>query len=195
MSDTATQTTGITSLLRQWSEGDENALYELMPHVLSDLRIMARRQLAGEKAGHGLQATEIVNEVFLRLLKPDSVQWANRRQFFYHAGKLVRRVLVDYARKRDRQKRGGDVPHCSLDEIMEVADKRNLNLVALDSALKELQEFNPEGCQIVELKFFVGLTYQEISDNLGMSVSTVRRKWEPTRAWLESRLGGPGKLS
>lgn len=190
-----TRGTDLTTLLKKWSQGDKTALYELMPHVLSDLRGMARSQLAGERPGHALQATEIVNEVFLRLVKPDSVQWANRKQFFSYAGKLVRRILVDYARQRDSQKRGGDVPHCSLDEILELAKTRSIDLIHLDAALLELEEFNPEGCQIVELKFFVGLTHQDIADNMDVSLMTVRRKWEAARSWLESRLGGANQLS
>ncbi|MEM7049851.1 MAG: ECF-type sigma factor [Acidobacteriota bacterium] len=179
----------ITEILRQWSDGDGDALHRLMPFVEADLRRRARRALAGERAGHTLEPTALVNEVYLRLVGQRQVSWRNRAQFFGFAAQVMRRILVEHARRRQRVKRGGDAVVISLDQVGEPADRpRDLDLLALDRALTELAGLDPRQGRIVELRYFAGLTLDETAEVLSVSASLVSREWTLARAWLYRRL-------
>ena len=185
----------ITELLKVWSDGEDEALDELMPLVFDDLHQMASRFLRGEQRGHTLQSTALVNEVLLKLLERDSLEWQNRQHFFAFIANQMRRTLVDYARKRLTAKRGGGVRPTSLDEAMSAADDRRLDLVALDEALRDLAVLDPEAQRVVEMKFLVGLTLREIADIEGVAVMTVRRRWDKAKIWLYRELSsGNGNL-
>ncbi len=181
----------ITQLLRDWSEGQEGALDQLMPLVFDDLRQMASRYLSKEAQGHILQSTALVNEVLLRLLKRESLQWQSRTQFFGFVANQMRNTLVDYARRRNASRRGGGARHSSLEEAMSAVELRRLDLVALDDALSDLALIDPEAQRVVELKFFVGLTLEEISGVLETSLMTVRRRWNKAKIWLYRELSLP----
>ncbi len=183
----------ITTLLKHWSDGDDHALEELMPLVFDDLRRMASRSLSKEAKGHILQSTALVNEVLIRLLKVESVRWENRKQFFKFAGEQMRNTLIDHARKAKRAKRGGGAHHSSLEEAISVADCWDLDLVALGAALSDLAQLDPVAEQVVELKFFVGLTLNEIAEVMDVSLMTVRRRWKKAKIWLYCELSRAGK--
>ncbi len=188
------QSPDITKLLRDWSAGQGQAFEELMPLVFDDLRRMASRYLNKEAQGHILQSTALVNEVLIKLLKRRSLDWKDRKQFFGFVANQMRNTLVDYARLRDREKRGSGACHSTLDEAMAVVDSRHLDLVALDDALKDLAEVDPEARSVVELRFIVGLKQTEIAEILGVSKMTVRRRWRKARIWLYRELSVAGGI-
>ena len=182
----------ITELLREWSDGSPEALGQLMPLVVGELKKVARGHFAREPAGHTLQPTALVNEVFIRLQKQHNVHLESRAQFLAFAANLMRRVLVDHARGRHAQKRGGDVVFVPLEDLVGTIPSPDVDLLALDEAMKELAEMDPEGCRVVELRFFAGLTHQQIADLDGVSLSSVRRKWRAAKLWLFRELSRGG---
>lgn len=181
---TSTSRGEITRLLAGWSEGDPEALGRLMPLVFEDLRQLARSHFRRESEGHTLQPTALVHEVYVRLLGQRQVQWDNRAQFFAFAGMLMRRILVDHAKSRRAIKRGGGIDPLPLDEALAVPESPDLDVVSLDRALTELEEVDPRQARIVELRFFVGLTQDEVAEVLEISVTTVKREWRTARLWL-----------
>lgn len=174
----------VTQLLREWREGDASALERLMPLVYRELRTLARRCLRGDRAAQTLQTTGLVNEAYLRLVRSQRVQWRDRAHFFAVATQLMRRVLVDEARKRNYQKRGGDPVRVSLDEARVAAPERDIDLLALDEAMDALADFAPRKCRVVEMRFFGGLTIEETAAVLGVSVDIVKREWRTAKLWL-----------
>lgn len=180
----------VTRLLVDWSNGDTRALEELTPLVYAELRRLAARFLRRERSDHTLQSTALVHEAFLRLIDQRSVQWQNRAHFFGVAAQLIRRILVDYARSRQTAKRGSDAVKLSLDDALGVAEKRDLDLVALDDALNRLAELDPQQSRIVELRFFTGLSIEETAEVLGISPATVKREWVTAKALLYRYLSG-----
>lgn len=184
----------VTAALQAWSEGDPNGLEQLSELVFDDLRRVARGHFRNEPDLLTLEPTALVSELFVQLLGRRKVQWNNRRQFFGFASKVMRRILVDHARRRRAQKRGAGKRPSSLDDVLEQADRRNVDLVGLDDALEALGAFDQNAAQIVEMKFFVGLTHDEIAELLEVSPRSVRRKWQSAKLWLFrelSRNGGP----
>ena len=182
----------VTQLLLEWQAGDHAALDKLLPAVQPELRRIARRHMAGERRGHVLQPTALVNEAYLRLASKD-VQWQGRAHFFAVAAQVMRHVLVDYARERARAKRGGGAFRISLSDAENLAKPRQADVVALDDALNALEKFDRRKSQVIELKFFGGLSLQETADVLHVSVGTVRRDWSLARAWLYRELGDRGR--
>ncbi len=178
----------ITQLLSEWSTGEPEVLARLMPLVLADLRQMAERHFARESPGHTLQPTALVNELYLKLLGSRTVQWQSRAQFFAFAAELMRRILVDHARARQTEKRGGDVVKIALDAVPDEPLEENLDLIALDEALVSLAAIEPRQSRIVELRFFGGLSVQETAEVLGISSRTVKREWRLARIWLFRQL-------
>jgi RNA polymerase sigma factor (TIGR02999 family) len=176
--------TGVTELLIDWNRGDKGALDRLMPLVYEELRQLARRQLSLEGPGHTLQSTALVHEAYLRLVDQDRVQWQNRAQFFAVAAQLIRRILVDHARRRHADKRGGDAGRLSLDESIATPQHKDVDLVALDDALTDLSRLDAQQAQVIELRFFAGLTIAESAEALGISPATVHRDWITAKAWL-----------
>ncbi len=182
----------VTTLLRDWGRGDQQALDQLAPIVLGELRRVAGGYFAGERPGHTLEPTALVNEVFMWLMEREQVEWENRNQFFGFAANLMRRILVDYARSHQRQKRGAGIAAASLDEALNLAESRDVDLLALDDALNELSQIDPEGSQVVEMSFFAGLSQDEIAEALKVSKMTVRRRWTAARLWLYRELRRDG---
>jgi RNA polymerase sigma factor (TIGR02999 family) len=178
----------LTELLLAWGAGDTNALDALTPLVYDHLHRLARHYMAGERPGQTLQATALVNEAYLRLVDSSRVRWQNRAHFFALAAQLMRRILVDAARSRANQKRGGDPHRTTLDDALMVSGQPDPDLVALDEALVALTAVAPRKAQVVELKFFGGLGEQEIAQLLDVSVDTVQRDWKTARAWLYGHL-------
>ena len=174
----------VSRLLADWSSGNESARDELIPLVYDELRRLAGRHLAKERDGHSLQATALVNEVFLRLVDQRQVDWQNRAHFFALSSRMMRRILVDYARKRQYAKRGGGAMHTVFDEALMVSNEKPWDVVALDDALSELAAVDSRKCEVVELKYFGGLSIEEIAEVLKVSPITVRRDWTTAKAWL-----------
>ena len=183
-------TRNITHLLKEWGEGDQQALDELTPLVYEELRQQAARYLRKERPNHSLQATALINEAFLRLIDVKDVQWQNRAHFFAIAANLMRRVLVDHARRRDAEKRGGSQVCLTLDEGLAWANEPDVDLLAIDEALDRLALIDEQQARIVELRFFSGLTVDETATALGISPKTVKRDWSVARAWLKREIGG-----
>jgi len=179
---TATTTTAVTRLLRSWNDGDEQALEKLVPLVYSELRRLARGYMRGERQGHTLQTTALINEAFLRLVDWKNVSWQNRAHFFGVSAQLMRRILVDFARAR-RGKRGGDASRVTLDEAL-IPAQSGTDVVAVDDALKSLEVMDPRKGRIVELRFFGGLSTEETAEVLKISTRTVEREWSLAQAWL-----------
>ncbi len=179
---------GITALLQDWSSGDPDALDRLVPLVDRDLRRLARSYFRRESPGHTLQATAVVNELYLRLLDQKRIRWQNRGQFLAVAATLMRRILVSHARKRQASKRGGDAVVLALDESLGISGARDPDLVALDDALEVLAKLSPRQSRIVEMRFFGGLTIDETASVLGISPATVKLDWSLARAWLYREL-------
>jgi len=177
----------VTQLLIAWGQGDEAARDELIPLVYGTLRRIARRHLRGERAGHTLETTDLINEAYLKLVD-QSVSWQNRAHFFGIAARLMRQLLVDYARARQRLKRGGDLRQISISAAAEIAQERAVDLLALDEALGTLAKVDPQRSHIVELRFFGGLTIEETAQVMGVSAPTVERGWRAARAWLQTEL-------
>ncbi|MCI0390463.1 MAG: sigma-70 family RNA polymerase sigma factor [Acidobacteria bacterium] len=178
----------ITQLLLAWGKGDQTALEKLMPLVYEELRRMAKRYMNRQGAGHTLQTTALVNEAYLRLIDASQVQWQNRAHFFAVSAQLMRRILVDFARARGNLKRGGGVQQIALDEAPDVAADRGADLIALDDALKVLATMSPRQSQIIELRYFGGLSEEEIAEVLKISTRTIRRDLSLARAWLYREL-------
>jgi len=174
----------ITRLLVDWRGGDQAALEQLMPLVHDELRRLARRHMAHERVGHTLQATALVNEAFVRLIDVRQVKWQDRAHFFAMSSRLMRRILVDFARSKGYQKRGGGAQKVSLDDALVVATEPGQDLVALDDALNALAAFDARKSQVVEMRFFGGLSVEETAEALNVSVDTVMRDWKLAKAWL-----------
>lgn len=178
----------VTRMLVDWSHGDQEALDRLMPLVYDELRRVAKRILRGESSGHTLQATALVNEAYLKLIQQHEVEWQNRAHFFAIAARLMRRILVDHARNHQASKRGGAARKLSLDEALGVPAAQAVDLIALEDALTELARLDPEQSRLVELRFFGGLTIEEVAEVLGVSPATVKREWNMAKAWLYREL-------
>lgn len=174
----------VTQLLVQWRGGDNRALDQLMPLIYDELRRLARHYLQRERSGHTLQGTALVHEAYLRLCDDSAPQWQSRAHFFGIAAHLMRQILVEHARSHGAAKRGGDVCTLSLNEEFDLPKPVDLDILALDDALKVLADMDPQQSRVVELKFFAGLSLDDISEVLGISVSTVKRDWTTARAWL-----------
>src|SRR4029078_24358 len=174
----------VTRLLAACNDGAEDALQQLVPIVHEELRRLARRQMAGEGAGHTLQATALVNEAYLRLVNLKQMQWQNRAHFFAMAARLMRRILVDFARSRGHQKRGGAAKQVSFTEALEVAEGQATDVVALNDALEALADVDERKSRVVELRFFGGLSLEETAEVLSVSRETVKRDWTVRKMWL-----------
>jgi RNA polymerase sigma factor (TIGR02999 family) len=174
----------ITGLLLSWQAGDQAALDVLVPIVHGELRRLAHRYMKRENPGHVLQTTALVNEAYLRLIDAGRVQWRDRVHFFAICARLMRQILVHYARTRDAKKRGGAIRHVSLDEAVVVAPEHDPDLVRLDDALAALEAFDARKAKVVELRFFAGLTLDETAEVLNVSADTVGRDWDLAKAWL-----------
>jgi len=180
----------ITQLLKDWSGGDQTALDKLMPLVYEELHQLAHQYMRREQAGHMLQTTALINEAYLRLVDQPQIRWENRTHFFGIAARLMRRILVDEARKRNSAKRGGKAIQVSLVDGATVAQEQAANVVALDDALKSLEAIDLRQSEIVELRFFGGLSIEETAEVLKVSPGTVMRDWTFARAWLRNEMGG-----
>ena len=185
---TSTSSHEITRLLLAWTDGDQRALDRLVPLVYDELRRLARRYMNREPPGHLLQTTALVNEAYMRLIDAHRVKWQNRAHFFAISARVMRRILVDFARRSDKLKRGGKAVEVSLAEALVVSAKPGADLVAIDDALTTLAALDPRQCQVVELRFFGGLKDNEIAEVLKVSHGTVRRDWRLARAWLHREL-------
>ena len=168
---------------------NKSELDELMPAVYDELRRLAQKYLSRERAGHTLQTTALVHEAYLRLIDQKSVNWQNRAQFFGIAAQMMRRILINYANDRQAKKRQGYSIRVSLDEAVNFFEKAEVDLAALDEALNELAALDPQQTQIVELRFFGGLTIDEVSEVLEISPATTKREWDSAKLWLRRRLG------
>jgi RNA polymerase sigma factor (TIGR02999 family) len=173
-----------TDLLLAWSGGDASAFDKLVPLVYQELRALAQRYMRRERPDHTLRPTALVNEAYLRLIDVNRIQWQNRAHFLAFAAQTMRRILVEFARNRHRQKRGGDAIHVTLGDVVEIAEEKQADLVALSDALTALASFDARMSQIVELRFFGGLTVEETADVLKVSPETVMRDWKTAKAWL-----------
>jgi RNA polymerase sigma factor (TIGR02999 family) len=174
----------VSQLLRAWSGGDQTALNRLVPLVYAELRRMARRYMGRQQAGHTLQTTALINEAYLRLVDKREAQWQNRAHFFGVAAKVMRSILVDYARAQQAAKRGGEFHLISLDEAATVSMERTAEIVALNDALDGLAAFDKRKSQVVEMRYFGGLTVEETAEVLKVSPETVARDWRLARTWL-----------
>ena len=178
----------VTQLLAAWSGGDEAALETLTPLIHHELHRLAARYMAGERPGHILQATALVNEAYMRLVDWKEVHWQNRAHFLGMAAQIMRRVLVDVARTRNRGKRGHGQLHVSLSEAEEMSAAQSIDFVALDDALKSLEALDARQSRVVELRFFGGLNVEETAEAMGISTPTVKREWAMAKAWLHREL-------
>ena len=184
----------VTQLLLAWSQGEEeSALEKLMPVVYQELERLAHRYMGGERAAHTLQDNGLVNEAYLRLIDGKQVNWRNRAHFFAVSARLMRRILVDWARSRQSRKRGGNPQRVTLDEALMVTREHGEDLVALDDALKVLAEVDPRKSQVVEMRFFGGLSVEETAEVLKVSPDTILRDWRLAKLWLLRELGGEKK--
>jgi RNA polymerase sigma-70 factor (ECF subfamily) len=174
----------VTGLLLAWGAGDESAFEQLVPLVHAELRTLAHRAMGRERAGHTLQTTALVNEAYLRLIDVSRVRWQDRAHFFAMSARLMRRILVDHARSRRSQKRGGATRLISLEEALIVSPERGSDLVALDDALHGLAAVDARKCQVVELRYFAGLSVEESAEALKVSPDTILRDWRLAKAWL-----------
>jgi len=179
----------VSTLLRAWSDGDQSALEKLTPIVYEELRRLASHHMKGERSGNSLQTTALVNEAYVRLVDYKRMQWQNRAHFFAVSAQLMRRILVDHAR-RHNLKRGGRLPHVALDEAALVGGGRDADLVALDDAMKTLAKLDQRKVQVVELRFFGGLDVEETAAVLKVSTITVKRDWRAAKLWLYRELAG-----
>lgn len=179
----------ITHLLNQWSDGDERALDRLTPLVYEQLRQQAARYLRRERRAHTFQTTALINEVYLRLIDAKEVNWQGRAHFFAIAANLMRRILVDHARRRDAEKRGGAQIHVTLDQFVAPTQQSDVDVLAIDQALTKLAALDRQQAAIVELRFFSGLSVEETAAALGISPRTVKRDWSVARAWLRREIG------
>jgi len=180
----------ITQLLLAWNDGDQTALEKLTPLIYAELHRLAKVYMLGERPGHTLQTTALINEAYLCLIDWKNVRWQNRAHFIGVAAQIMRRVLVDYARARHSAKRKGAMRQVSLDQAMTIHEDRCAELIALDEALSSLAEIDPRKSQVVELRFFGGLSAKETADVLKVSQRTVEREWNSARTWLYRELRG-----
>jgi RNA polymerase sigma factor (TIGR02999 family) len=174
----------VTHLLQAWRAGDDGALEQLMPLVYDELHRLARRYMAAEQSDHTLQTTALVHEAYLRLVDAKNVDWQNRAHFYAICARLMRRILVDFARSRNYQKREGNFAHIQLEEAATVSAVMGSELLAVDEALKQLAAVDTRKCEVVEMRFFGGLTVEEIAEALQVSSETVMRDWKLAKAWL-----------
>jgi RNA polymerase sigma-70 factor, ECF subfamily len=181
---------GVTQLLAEWQAGDDRALERLMPLVYGELRRLAGRYLNREREGHTFETHDLIHEAFLRLIDQRQVDWRSRAHFFAISAQMMRRILVDHARRRGARRHGGDVRQLLGDDVADIAVDRDASLVALDEALTELARSDESLARVVELRFFGGLEHDEIASLLGVSNPTVRRRWRVARAWLYRHLSG-----
>ncbi|MGH9949133.1 MAG: sigma-70 family RNA polymerase sigma factor [Pyrinomonadaceae bacterium] len=180
----------ITQLLVDWGNGDEVALEQLMPLVYDELRRMAKGYMRGQPSGHTLQTTELIHEAYLKLAKQEGHDWQNRAHFFGVAAKAMRHILVDYARSKSSEKRGGIGTKIELEDNMAISVERPENMVALDDALHQLAKLDERKSRVVEMKFFAGLKIEEIAHVLKVSSETVKRDWQFSKTWLLRELSG-----
>jgi RNA polymerase sigma factor (TIGR02999 family) len=178
----------ISQLLLDWSDGDKAALDALIPLVYEELRRLAKYYMRRERQGHTLQTSALVNEAYTRLLDYKKMRWQDRAHFFAVAAQAMRRILVEHARSHARQKRGGGAIKVSLDEVAMMADNQAAEMMALDAALTSLAAFDPRKSQIVELRYFGGLSIEETAEVLGISVVTVKRDWSTAKLWLHREI-------
>ena len=179
----------ITQLLKDWSDGKHDVLEKLMPLVYDELRRQASRFLQKERTNHTLQATALIHEAYLKLIGQKEVEWQNRNHFFALASTAMRRILVDYARERHREKRGGSAENLPIDEVCKIsASEKTIDLIALDEALNRLAKMNARQARVVELRYFSGLNNDETAEVLGVSNATVRNDWNIARAWLKQEI-------
>jgi RNA polymerase sigma factor (TIGR02999 family) len=189
MEENAEKSPQITLLLKEWSDGRREALDALMPLIYEELRRQAGRYLKKERGNHTLQTTALINEAYLKLIDQREVVWQNRTHFFAIAAQAMRRILVDYARERHREKRGGAAENLPLDEALTIATpEKSVDLVALDEALNQLAKFDARQARVVELRYFSGLSIDETAEILGVSNVTVRRDWDLAKSWLHLQL-------
>jgi RNA polymerase sigma factor (TIGR02999 family) len=174
----------ITQLLMNWSQGDKAALDQLVPLVYPELRRLAKRHMNRENPAHTLQTSALINEAYLKLVDQQNVQWQNRAHFFAVAAQVMRHILVDHARTRNYAKRGGGASKLPLDEAAALTERRATELIALDDALRDLARLDERRSQIIELRFFGGLSLEETAEVMNISPSTVQREWRAARAWL-----------
>jgi RNA polymerase sigma factor (TIGR02999 family) len=184
----------VTQLLLAWNEGDESALERLVPLVYNEMRLVARRQMRRERPGHSLQTTALINEAYLKLVDVRNVRWQNRAHFFALCARMMRRILVDFARSRHYLKRGGGAQPVSLDQALVVSPEQSMDLVAVDNALTALTKIDARKGQVVELRFFGGLTAEETAEVLKVSPETVLRDWKLAKVWLLRELSGSGRV-
>lgn len=182
----------ITRLLLNWSRGDEAALDQLIPLVYPELKRLARGYMGRENPGHTLQTSALINEAYLRLVHQQGVEWQDRAHFFRMAAQMMRHILIDHARSRRYQKRGAGASHLPADEVQIAGEERARELVALDDALKALARVDERKVQIVELRFFGGLTVEETAEVMELSPITIKREWRSAKAWLQTEIGGNG---
>lgn len=180
----------ITQLLAEWSDGNQSALDELYPLVYEELHRLARRYMSRERKGHTLQTTALINEAYVRLVDQRNVHWANRSHFFAISAQIMRRILIDHARRHAYAKRGGGAQQVSLEEVAIVANEKSAEIIRLDEALTTLAKMDPRRCHVVELRYFGGLSNEEIAGVLKVSENTVTRDWNLARAWLHQQLTG-----
>ncbi len=188
------QSQQITALLQSWSQGDQAAIDKLVPLVYDELHRLAKRYMSDERPGHTLQTTALVNEAYLRLVDSSHASWEGRTQFFAVCAQMMRRILVDWARSRRALKRGGDVSTLDLDEALAAAKQPGTDLAAIDDALNALGAVDPRKSQVVEMRFFGGLSVKETAEVLKISEETVHRDWKLAKSWLrrELKAGHPG---
>jgi len=182
----------VTELLHAWREGDQGALDRLIPLVHAELHRLAHHYMLGERASHTLQTTALINEAYLRLVNASQVTWANRAHFLAVSANLMRRILVDFARSRGYQKRGGDVVRVEFDEGRSPSSRTGADVIAVDDALEALAALDERGAKVVELRFFGGLSEDETAEVLGVSTRTVKREWASAKAWLLREMKGQG---
>jgi RNA polymerase sigma-70 factor (ECF subfamily) len=178
----------VTLLLQEMTNGDERAPEVLLPLVYDELKKLASGYMRGERNGHTLQTTELVHEAYVRLVDWKSADWQNRAHFFAVAAQMMRRILVDHARRRDAQKRGSGVQKIALDDAITFAAERDIDLFALDEALTLLETFDERQCRIIELRFFGGLTIEETAEVMKLSPATIKNEWTMARTWLYNKL-------
>jgi len=182
----------VTQLLSDWSDGNQQALEQLLPLIYNELRHLAHHFLYRERSGHTLQTTALVHEAYLKLVDQRDPHWQNRAHFFAIAAQAMRRILIDSARKHAAQKRGGPLEKVSLDEALAISIEPNIKLLALDEALNTLAEIDPGQSRVVELRYFGGLTIEETAEVMNLSPATIKREWAMARAWLHQALSEDG---
>ena len=180
---------GITRILQEWSEGEQEASERLMPLVYEELRRQASMYMRRERIGHTLQTTALIHEAYLKLIDQRDVNWQNRAHFFGIAAQAMKRILVDHAKSKHRGKRGGIVENLPLDEArFVISEGKSVDLIALDEALTRFAKFDPQQAKIVELKYFAGMQIEEIAEALRISPTTVKREWNSAKAWLHNEI-------